>query len=448
MRSLLIFFLLITFSNANISIENAWKKVLLLNEGLKASNADVLYADELNKATNSFYLPELNLNASYTRLEKDIQMSNPLIPIQGLLGTFVGKPIPMPDKITLQEKDIFSSSLSLLWPIYTGGKIDAASDLFKAKKEEAQAKYKLNKDKVFLKLIKSYYGVLLAKELLNTREEARSSLELHLNNSKILKSQGQIASIDLLNAKVKLDSANIENTKAKHKYEITKLSLKNLINSNDLPSSSLFISSKIEDKEVYEKQMLDSYSALDIIKAKQKQVDSNILIKKSEYFPKIVAFGNYTLYKDDSINSQSKADWNAGLALKFNLFSRKGKAENLKAARIMKSRLSYTLNQSKSDLSLLIEKTYKEMLQFKSEYEDLDSSLSLAHENLRLRSLAFKEGISTSIEVVDAQTFLTAAKTKRLNAIYNYVKKVSQLCVLSGTREMFFKLQSSSMEIK
>ena len=88
------------------------------------------------------------------------------------------------------------------------------------------------------------------------------------------------------------------------------------------------------------------------------------------------------------------------------------------------------------------------MLQFKSEYEDLDSSLSLAHENLRLRSLAFKEGISTSIEVVDAQTFLTAAKTKRLNAIYNYVKKVSQLCVLSGTREMFFKLQSSSMEIK
>ena len=340
-------------------------------------------------------------------------MSNPLIPLVPTLHGITAKlgldkPDPMPNKITLQEKDIFSSSLSLLWPIYTGGKIDAASDLFKAKKEEAQAKDKLNKDKVFLKLVKSYYGVLLARELLNTREEARSSLELHLNNSKILKSQGQIASIDLLNAKVKLDSAKIENTKAKHKYEITKLSLHNLLNSNDLPSSSLFISSKIENKEVYEKQMLDSYSALDIIKAKQKQVDSNILIKKSEYFPKIVAFGNYTLYKDDSINSESKADWNAGIALKFNLLSRKGKSENLKAARIMKNRLEYTLNQAKSDLSLLIEKTYKEMLQFKSEYEDLDSSLSLAHENLRLRSLAFKEGISTSIEVVDAQTFLTS----------------------------------------
>lgn len=85
-----------------------------------------------------------------------------------------------------------------------------------------------------------------------------------------------------------------------------------------------------------------------------------------------------------------------------------------------------------------MEKTYKEMLQYRTEYEALSSSLALARENLRLRELAFKEGLATSVDVVDAQMFLTGAKTKRLNAIYNYVQKISQLAVLSGKSELFF----------
>ncbi len=72
----------------------------------------------------------------------------------------------------------------------------------------------------------------------------------------------------------------------------------------------------------------------------------------------------------------------------------------------------------------------------------------MAEENLRLRELAFKEGLSTSVEVVDAQMFLTGAKTNRLNAIYNYVQKISQLAVLSGNSELFFELEQTSMEIK
>jgi len=72
----------------------------------------------------------------------------------------------------------------------------------------------------------------------------------------------------------------------------------------------------------------------------------------------------------------------------------------------------------------------------------------LAHENYRLRELAFSEGLSTSVELVDAQIFLLGAKTKRLNAAYNFVQKLSQLSVLSGDREMFFQIEELSERIK
>jgi outer membrane protein TolC len=173
-----------------------------------------------------------------------------------------------------------------------------------------------------------------------------------------------------------------------------------------------------------------------------------ITIEKAAYQPTFFAFGTYLLYKDDSPLMDMTPDWIAGVGVKFNLLSREGKSEKIAAAKLLKNRLTHTLNQAQNDLTLLVEKTYKEMLQYKQEYEDLSSSLNLAKENLRLRQLAFKEGLATSVDVVDAQMFLTGAKTKRLNAIYNYVQKISQLSVLSGNSELFFELEQTSMEIK
>lgn len=74
--------------------------------------------------------------------------------------------------------------------------------------------------------------------------------------------------------------------------------------------------------------------------------------------------------------------------------------------------------------------------------------MALAHENYKLRSLAFKEGLATSVEVVDAQMLLSGAKTQRLNAAYNYVKKLAELSVLSGDNDLFFKFEQSGKGIK
>ena len=221
-----------------------------------------------------------------------------------------------------------------------------------------------------------------------------------------------------------------------------------MLNSEDLPTSHLFIDSNLEDEKKYEQQMLSNYAGLDVIKSKKAQVDSHIIIEKAVFKPTFFVFGNYLLYKDNSPIMDMTPNWMAGIGVKFNILSREGKSEKLSAAKLMKNRLAHTLNQAQNDLSLLVEKTYKEMLQYKIEYKALDSSLALAHENLHLRELAFKEGLATSVDVVDAQMFLTGAKTKKLNAIYNYVQKISQLAVLSGNSELFFKLEQTSMEIK
>jgi len=284
----------------------------------------------------------------------------------------------------------------------------------------------------------------MSKSPLGTRQEAQNALQHHYKNAKFLKENGQIATIELLNAQVKLDSAKIDTTKAMHTHEILKLALFDMLGSRDLPNSNLFIDSDLQHPGFYKDNMLKNYAGLDVIKSKQKQNNSMITIEEAAYHPTFYAFGNYALHQDESASLDETLDWVAGVGVKYSFISRSGRSEKIAAAKILKNRLSHTLNQAQKDLAFLVEKTYKEMLQYKDEYQDLSSSLNMARENLRLRNLAFKEGLATSVEVVDAQMFLTGAKTNRLNAIYNYVQKISQLAVLSGENKIFFELEKNS----
>jgi outer membrane protein TolC len=141
-------------------------------------------------------------------------------------------------------------------------------------------------------------------------------------------------------------------------------------------------------------------------------------------------------------------EWLAGVALKIDLIQQKDRAQEIQAAKLLHSKLHHLHEQAKEDLELLVHKTYNEMLLYRDEFYSLSASIELAQENYRLRSIAFSEGLVTSADVVDAQMFLAASQTKRLNAAYNFVQKVSQLAVLSGERALFFESLSASKEIK
>ena len=180
MKKIFLFLGIVSLLNADIAIKDAWQKVLNVNEGLKASQAEVDHAYQLSESTSSMYLPVISIGGSYTRMQKDLEMD-----IHTPATSF--GPITIPSQainLPLQDQDVFMSSLSVLWPIYTGGKIDAANDVYASKQVEAKAKHHMEKDKTFLKLIKVYYGVVISESLLNTRQEAQNALAHHYENAK------------------------------------------------------------------------------------------------------------------------------------------------------------------------------------------------------------------------------------------------------------------------
>ena len=438
--------LFLSFSlHADISIQNAWEDVLHKHNGLKASSSDIQYAKLKQESAEGMYLPSVSLTGSYTHLNEPIGFDT------SGLSNFLGAlpvPISFPSEIDLLDDDITLVDLQVLYPLYMGGKIDAAQDAYAAKSAEAKAHHRIAEDKAFLELVKLYYGVIVTKSLYRTRVESQKSLQIHYGFSQKLYKEGQIAKAELLHAKVKLNAAKIESMKAKHKSEIVQSAFYKMVQRHSKPNSSLFIARNMRVQNYYVEKSIDGYAMIEVLDAKAKQTSALVNIEESAWQPKVLGFANVNLYKGDSPLEELAPSWMIGVGVKFDLFSRKDRAKEVEAAKVLQSKVASLKMQAQEDLSVAVQKTYDEMFLYQEEFTSLNAAMALAKENYKLRSLAFKEGLSTSVEVVEAQIFLSASQTQRLNAAYNYVKKLSELCVLSGDRTLFFSFEKSSKRIK
>ncbi|MGL5290964.1 MAG: TolC family protein, partial [Vibrionaceae bacterium] len=160
-------------------------------------------------------------------------------------------------------------------------------------------------------------------------------------------------------------------------------------------------------------------------------------LEKGKYKPTVFLFGNYSLYEDNSLLSKTEPDWMVGVGMKVPLISRDGHSGKVLAAQSALLQARHTKAQTRQDLSLLLDQTYRQLLQAKEEVSALDTSIELATENLRLREIAFKQGLSTSIDRVDAELKRTAVITKQLAARYHYVQAYARLMAISGQLDEF-----------
>jgi outer membrane protein TolC len=186
---------------------------------------------------------------------------------------------------------------------------------------------------------------------------------------------------------------------------------------------------------------------IDVLNAKSTQSAAMVTIEESAWKPEVLGFANVNVHKGDSPFEELAPSWMVGVGVKFDIFSRKDRNKEIEAAKVLQHKVSSLKLQAQEDLRGSVQKTYDEMKLYKNEFDSLSASMALAKENYKLRTLAFKEGLGTSVDVVEAQMFLSASKTQRLNAAYNYVKKLSELSVLSGEREIFFTLEKRSKGI-
>ncbi|MCG3825136.1 TolC family protein [Photobacterium damselae] len=443
----------------SVSFSQAWQTVVSQNEGLAAERTKVDQAKYLQDAAWDLNLPQVSVGANYTRLDDNIEISpSDLFSSTPASGTDAGKVISQLaeqlSKLTgtdfnslftsqITDKDVFTSSIRAIWPIFTGGRINAAQAIAEGKTEEAKYMLAMKKQATYEDLSRFYFGVVLAEQVYKTRQEVEAGLKQHFEHAVKLQQQGQIARVERLQAEAAYDKAKVETQKSKRDLEIVQVALTKLLNASSpiTPTTTLFTNEQLPNLDSFLSQTLTTYPGLHLLDAKRKQANGLIDVEKGKYYPEVYLYGNYNIYDGHSLAAELTPDWAVGVGVNIPLIDNTGRSGKLKAAHSAVSQVNHLQAQAKQDLSVLVEKTYKEANQALEEYQGLQSSLNLANENVRLREKAFSQGLSTSLDVVDAELFLASIKTQRLAASYQYITSLTRLLAISGQMSEFNQYQ-------
>lgn len=362
-------------------------QVLLAREGLAGAAAGVIEA-------RSAALPRLSAQAAYTRLDR--------------LGL-----------------DSQRANLELSQLLYAGGGVRAAMRKAKLYHQVRGEALRTVEAEITFLVKKSFYGVLLAQELVVVRAEALNLLQSHYQATGKRFEEGEVPKFDLLRARVEVTNASSQLVKAKSELQSVKNSFRRLL---DLDLGHPF---SLEGTLEY----LPFRPGLDeaLLKAREQRPEigqlklatqmgeEGINIARSGHRPAIFLFGNYEGLEGLPPTPDWDWAWNVGIKVEVPLFDglktrgrvRQALSEYEKAQlqlRDLEDRVKLEVRQACLDL----EKA-RQVIRFQSQ------NVQLAEENLNIVRERYREGISTHLEVMDVHLALTEARTGYARAIHKHL---------------------------
>lgn len=430
----------------SLSFSDAYNKMYQDNYTLKAVNQQNETQQYISKSIKGLRYPAIgayatgvifdrSLKADFNNARNGIadflQLTNP-----NILGNW---------SIPITKKDMVFAGLNALWPIYTGGKINAAIKASEIENEIAEKSIESTENHLISELTERYFQVKLADEALKVRKQLLEGMQKHLYNATKLEKNGIIAPVEKLVADVAVSEANREVLSSEKDTKLARTALANTIASEEIKddlSSPFFTTIDLKSLSYYKDSAIKNYPELQKIMLQKNLADQGVKAKKSMYYPNVAAFGQTVLLHNEPIglgllDKASEKPWVIGVGVTYNLFSGLKSRNELKAAISTRESIDFLEAKTQKDVTTLIENLYYQIEKSEDEIENLKVQEKFATELLRVRNRAFSEGLATSTDVVDAENNLAVIKLLILNTQYAYTVSLANLLEFSGLSKEF-----------
>lgn len=436
-----------------VSLDSCRNMAIRNNKEIQQSRARVEGAGYQRKEAKAAYLPSLDLEASYFYNQKNISLlaEDQLLPTKtfnpktqsyefnlltnpqtGLpITTANGQPIPstvayLPKSaMTFNVHNVFAGALTLTQPIYMGGKIKAMNEITRYAEELARSMQDSKVEDVVYDVDAAYWQVVSLKAKQKLAENYVKLLETFDNDVKKMLSEGVATKSNLLNVDVKLNEANVDLTKVKNGVALSRMLLAQLCGA---PINSEFV---LEDEDKDTWAVAEGSEAYDLndVYARRHEVrslelaakiyDEKAKVARASMLPQVAAVGMYSLMNPNSYNgyeTKFAGAFSVGAMVKIPLWHWGGLTNKYKAAKTEATIKRLELADAKDKIELQVNQaSFKNQEAWKT-YEMTKKNLEKANENLRMAQVGFKEGVSTTSDVLAAQTAWLKANSEKIDA--------------------------------
>ncbi|HJX34328.1 MAG TPA: TolC family protein [Desulfatiglandales bacterium] len=396
------------------TLEQSIKDAFENNWLIKAGEEKVSESEFAKNEAKAGFLPTFSTSYSYTHL--------------GFVPSIDTSVFGNNLEFKLGDQDIYQWQATIRQPIFTGYALTSTYELTKLGIDQSRVALELEKLDLALKVKEAYYNILKTDKAVDVANSAVESLKSHLEVAKNFYDVGMIPVNDLLKAEVELANTQHNLIQAQNASRIMRVSF------NVLLSRSVDEPFEIEDILKYTKEIPDfdnclqkalkarpEIKALDLTDA---QIDQQINLAKSKYYPEVAFTYNYTKAGDtpnvSGSNFQLPNQWQANVGLSWTFWDWYKTKNSVNQTESQKRQLSQTRNSIEDGIKLQLKQAILNINEAEEKIPTAQKAVDQAEENLRVSEERYKAQVTTSTEVLDAQTLLSQARMNYYNALYDH----------------------------
>jgi len=392
------------------TLEQGIKDALENNWSVKAKKEKVSESEFAEKEAKAGFYPEFSTSYSYTRLYKVTTVK-----LSGM-------------EVEMGDHNNYQWDAAVTQPIFTGYALTSAHELAKLGIDQSKAAIELEKLDLALSIKEAYFNILKADKAVGVAKSAVDSLEAHLAVAKNFYDVGMIPVNDMLKAEVELANAQHTYIKAQNDARLARVSF------NVLLSRSVDDSYEIEDILIYTPESPDFNACLEkalkgrpeikSIELSDSQIDQQIRLAKSSYYPNAAFTAKYIKAGDTPDVSgsayQMANQWQATVGLSWTFWDWDKSKSSVRQVESQKKQLAQTRKTIEDGIRLELKSAILGLKEAEEKIPTAKKAVDQAEENLRVSEERYKAQVTTSTEVLDAQSLLSQARMNYYSALYDH----------------------------
>lgn len=438
-----------------VSLDSCRQMALHSNKQLMMSRSAIEKAKYQKEEAFAAYLPAIDFAGGYTYNQRELSIfdsdqllptksfdmktgkyefnlvTNPEtgMPIKGPNGEYVPSTVALIPKeaMTYDIHNVFFGAVTLTQPIYMGGKIVAMNKITRDAEVLAKSMHDNEVENVIYAVDAAYWQVVSLKAKYELAKSYVNLLDSLDRNIHLMFDQGVVTKADVLSVDVKLNSANVDLTKVENGLVLSRMALAQVCG---LPVNSVFIleDEGIEDVKLSSEvsrdyNMEDVYARrpdLEALRMGVKIAGHKKQLALSSMLPNVALVGAYSFSNPnmyDGFKKRFKGAFSVGAMVTIPIWHWGGNYNKYRAAKVDETIMELQLSDAKTMIDLQVQQASFKTTEAYKTYRTASSNLASANENLRCADLAFREGMATADNVLEAQTAWLKAHSEEIDAM-------------------------------
>ena len=410
----------------NLAIQN--------NKELQISGEKIKMADNEKKAAFTKYFPQLSANGAYMWNQKDINLLD-MGALSSSLSSSLGGLAQLPmiqhlmsgvnDMQHLDVQNIWVGNVSLVQPVFMGGKIVNYNQITKFAKQLAESMNNLQLQDLIYKTDETYWQVI---SLVNKKKLADAYVDLLRKMDSDVTAmiyEGVATEADGLSVKVKLNEAEMAQTKVENGLALTRMLLAQICGPSleedlsladekldNFPVETTQASADLNEAFMNRNELRSLDLATKIYKRKER-------IALAEMLPNVALAANYFVTNPNVFNgfkNDFAGMFNVGVMVKVPLSGWWEGTYRRNSAKAETRIKTLEWQDAREKIELQVNQSVYKVNEAGKKLIASSRNMENADENLRRANFGFEEGVIPALNLMEAQTAWVSARSSLIDA--------------------------------